>query len=135
MEHGSEGSPGIATVIKFFPLAILILDSNDKDSFETRYMTELHAFGSRSDDEIVVVEMWREPILHASWPERPMGNHLVLGGRTYTDSVATGSGDATKVAPGKRLEAVSWPEGDAANLLNGLHAFAEVVDPRDSGSP
>jgi len=31
--------------------------------------------------------------------------------------------------PGKHMEAIPWPGGDAANMLNGLDAFAEVPGP------
>ena len=124
------GSPGLATVVKFFPLAILVLDANEKGTLETKYMTPIHPFASMGDVDEAEIEMWRDPIFHPGWPERAMGNHVVIGGRSYRDSVTTVAEGGAFVTPGKQIEEVSWAQGDAANLPDGLHAFAEVPGER-----
>jgi len=57
----------------FFPLAILILDANDKGTVETDYMTALHPFATLGDDDVATVDVWRQPVFHPGWPERPDG--------------------------------------------------------------
>lgn len=128
VEIEGEGlpSPGLATVIKFYPLAVLFIDSWVNGTLNTDYMTPLHPFAHVDESIETEIEIWRHPIFHPGWPERAMGNHLVLGGRTYVDSVTTDTIGSAAVTPGKQVQAENWPGGDVGNMLNGLHAFVEI---------
>jgi len=130
LEIEGEGgqSPGLATVIKFYPLAVLCIDASAVSALNTQNMTPLHTFADVGESVETMVEIWRAPIIHPGWPERAMGNHLVLGGRTYVDSVTTAAPSVAAVTPGKQIQAESWPRGDAGEMLNGLHAFVEIPD-------
>ncbi len=129
VEGEGNASPGVATVIKFYPLAFLIVDATGRGTIDTQYMTALHRFAALGDKDTVTVDIWRAPVIHPGWPERAMGNHLVLGGRSYVDSVTTAITPGTAVNPGKQVQAEYWPGGDKSGLLNGLHAFVEVPEP------
>jgi hypothetical protein len=126
LEGGGSASPGLATVIKFFPLAFLIVDANGKGSVDSRFMTALHSYATLDEKSVIDVSVCRSPIIAPGWPERTMGNHVVLGGQTYIDAVTTVTPDVLPVAPEREVQAEPWPEGDASCLLNDLHAFVNV---------
>ena len=128
VEGEGGASPGLATVIKFYPLAVLVLDASVKGQSNSNYMTPLHPFAGTDENLETAIEILRQPIFHPGWPERAMGNHLVLGGRTYVDSVTTDTPGGAAITPGKQVQAEAWPGGDAGDMLNGLHAFVEVPE-------
>lgn len=128
VEVEGEGgkSSGLVSVIKFFPLAFCVLDGSGDLNAER--ITTLHEFAKLGSDSLAEIALWRTPIIQPGWPERAMGNHIVLGGRTYVDSVTTVASGGARIMPGKRVQAQEWEGGDKSRLLNGLHAFAEVPE-------
>lgn len=121
-------SPGLATVIKFLPLAFLIVDENASANFDSTKLWPLGPYVALDDDAVVTQAINRMGLVNPGWPERPMGNHLVLGGKTYTDAVTTVAPGGAAIRQGKQIQAESWPGGDQAGILNGLHAFVEVPE-------
>jgi len=126
-------SPGLISVVKFHPLAFCVLDGHDQLK-EAQYLTELHGFANTDPRDEATVQIRIRPPVYPPWPETAHGNHLVLGGRTYVDSVTTQDASAMPSTPGKRVIAERWPGGDNA-LIQGLHAFAEIADPQLPEAP
>ncbi|TAN30917.1 hypothetical protein EPN29_14210 [bacterium] len=124
VEGESGKSPGIVSVIKFFPLAFCVLDGAGEVNAER--ITTLREFTTMDVDARADIALWRTPVIQPGWPERAMGNHLVLGGRTYVDSVTTVAPCGAVVTPGKQIQAEAWDGGDKAGVFNGLHAFVEI---------
>lgn len=127
LEGRGEKSPGLLSVVKFFPLAFCVLDGSGQLR-EAQFLTELQGFADSNPSVEATVQIRRKPIPYPGWPETPRGNHLVLGGRTFADSVTTQDLENEPATPGKRVVAQRWEGGDNA-VIQGLHAFAEVVDP------
>jgi hypothetical protein len=123
-EGGS--SPGIVSVVKFFPLAFCVLDG--QGSLNGNGITELHQFASMEPSDTAAIHLHRAPIVQPGWPERALGNHIVLGGRTYADSVTTVGEEAAIVRPGRRTQTIRWEARDS-EVFKDLHAFAEIADP------
>lgn len=119
-------SPGIVSVIKFFPLAFCILDARGPHG-PGGAVTPLHQFAELDISTEADIEMFTSPIIHPGWPERAMGNHVVLGGRAHTDSLTTLAPNGATVTPGKRIQAERWLGGDNA-WLRDVHAFAEIPE-------
>lgn len=125
VEGAGGKSPGIVSVVKFFPLAFCILDGSGELNVER--LTPLHSFAVLNAMVETEVDFWRTPIIQPGWPERAMGNHVVLGGKTYVDSITTLEPAGASVTPGKRVQAERWEGGDNA-VLDGVHAFAEIPE-------
>jgi hypothetical protein len=124
VRQNAEGSPGIVSVLKFFPLAFCVVDG--RGGLNPEGLTTLHEFATRDTNDLIDLTVWRDPLLPPGWPERSQGDHVVLGGRTYIDSVTTLAVGGAKVSDGKRVQAEAWEGGDAARMFNGLHAFVEI---------
>jgi len=118
-------SPGIVSVVKFFPLAFCVLDG--KGDLNPECVTPLHQFSALDPQTIVDIKVSRKPIVHPGRPERAMGNHIVLGGKSYVDSVTTAPPASAAVTPGKRVQAERWAGGDNA-VFQDLHAFVEIPE-------
>jgi hypothetical protein len=128
VEGEGGGSPGLATVIKFLPLGFMIIDESASANFDTSKLWPLHQHAAIDDNAVVGQAVNRMGLVNPGWPERPMGNHVVLGGRTYTDAVTTVAAGGATISPGKQIQAESWAGGDKTGVFNGLHAFVEIPD-------
>jgi len=115
---------GLASLIKFYPLAFCVLD-HEHSSIDTHFLTTLHELADTAPDASADLVVWRSPIIDPSWPQRPKGNHMVIAGKTFFDSVTTTEPGGASVTPGTRVVAQRWEGGDNA-VLKGVHAFAEV---------
>jgi hypothetical protein len=125
--EGSGGkSPGLATVIKFLPLSFMIIDKNTSANFDTTKLWPLQQHAVLDDNSVVLQAVNRMGLIHPGWPERPIGNHLVLGGKTYSDAVTTVAVGGAAINPGKQIQAEPWAGGDKSGVFDGLHAFIEV---------
>ena len=127
VEVEGEGgkSPGLVSVIKFYPLAFCLIDG--AGSLQAAHLTTLHEFAACVPSDEVEVRLWRRPQVEAGWPERAKGNHIVLGGATYVDAVTTFAPDRPTVTPGRRLQAERWEGGDNTAMRD-LHAFVKIPD-------
>jgi hypothetical protein len=119
-------SPGMVSIIEFFPVAFCVVDGDG--SLDDGPVTALHPFSADADDVHRDVAIWRQPMLRPGFPERTYGNHMVMGGRTYADSVTTVGGSGFKLTNGKQVQAEAWDGGDPKNIFNGLHAFVEIPE-------
>lgn len=124
--ENAKPSPGVVSVVKFYPLAFCIVDGHG--ALDATLLTALHAYSTLDVVDSVTIHLRREPVVQPGWPERPIRNHVVLGGRTYSDSVTTVTAGSAVVTPGKRIQAERWEAGDTP-VFPGLHAFAEIQDP------
>jgi hypothetical protein len=119
-------SPGIISVVKFFPLAFCVVDGSGE--LTGNNLTPLHQHATLAPSKRAGLLLNREPVIQPGWPERPAGSHIVLGGRTYADSVTTTDEGGAVVSAGKRTQTIRWEAHDSP-VFNELHAFAEVADP------
>jgi hypothetical protein len=125
-------SPGVVSVVKFFPLGFCFIDGNG--SLAEDHITALHGFAELAPSETATITLARKPVLDPAYPNLPRGNHMVLGGRTYTDSITTGDGASSLVTDGRRIKAERWEAGDTPTFPN-LHVFAEVGNPTQRERP
>lgn len=133
LEPPGRKSPGLVSVIKFYPLAFCLIDG-DGSLFED-YVSGLHQYAASEPHDTTTIRLLRKPLVQPGYPERAIGNHLVLGGSTYIDSVTTVADGGAFVTPGRRVLAERWESGDTKSFRE-LHAFAEIADlrRRQSGS-
>ena len=75
---------GLASVLKFLPLAFLVTDANVPLPFET-----LHQFSALAPSEAVAVPFNFEVSMTPYWPERPQRLHVVLGGAAFFDAMCS----------------------------------------------
>jgi hypothetical protein len=115
---------GLASLLKFYPLAFCVLE-REHPNIDTQFLTTFHTHADADPDAKADLVVWRSPIVDASWPQRPKGNHVVIAGKTFFDSVTTAEPGGDTGTPGKRIVAERWEGGDNA-VLKGVHAFAEV---------
>ena len=128
MEGQGTQSPGTLSSLKFFPLAFCVLDGNGVLNIPNA--VDLQGFASLDPSEEREITISRVPAVEDWWPERPRGNHVVLGGRSYIDSITTVAPSSVPnlARPGRQIQAERWEGGDNA-ILKQVHAFAEIGDP------
>ena len=80
-------SPGLISVIKFFPLAFCMVDG--RGHLEVADSINFAQFSSIGPDEQCNIAVTKNHLVHLGMPELPRQDHIVLGGRTYSDSVTT----------------------------------------------
>lgn len=125
LEGEGRKSPGLVSVVKFYPLAFCVLDGSG--NLNGSCLTAIHQYSSHGSKVETAIDLQLSPIVESAWPERATGNHMILGGKTYVDSVTTAQLGGASVTPGKRVQAERWEGGDTT-VFDGLHAFAEILD-------
>jgi hypothetical protein len=123
-------SPGIISVVKFFPLAFCVVDGSGELTGSNT--TPLHQYATLAPTDRASLILNRTHVIQPGWPERASGSHIVLGGRTYADSVTTVEEGGAVVPAGKRTQAIRWEAHDSP-VFTELHAFAEVAEPDAKG--
>ena len=119
-------SPGLVSVIKFFPLAFCMVD--ESGHLEVADSIKFAQFSSIGPDQQRNIAVTKNHLVHLGMPELPRQDHIVLGGRTYSDSVTTVyPNERSAKSKNTRILTTRWEGGDSPTFPN-LHAFAEIAE-------
>lgn len=85
LQPPGRATPGIVSVIKFYPLAFCLLDGEGK--LDEKYVTSLHPYAAMRPSDETTIEFRCKPIVRPEYPQHAYRTHAAVGGRTYMDSV------------------------------------------------